>query len=394
VGERRPPALRVVTDSELQTFRSCPQRHDFAYRQRLRPRVAARALAVGSILHSGMSAGIRAAWSVTARSLPTSARVALAIAAGTSGVDQMVVDWAGTVVAHATGTDYEALAAEVDETAATVKFMLEHYFSSATVAADMSTLQLVGTELPFTVPMRDRRGVILRHLRYAGVRDAAFYDERYRSIVLHEHKSTRDDPQRLERRVEMDTQTAGYLHALEEERRSAGLRLADGTPVPPDTRLGHVAYNGLRKARPVPPKVNKDGHVSVAQCTTTPTMYEEALLAQERERRLPTTDKQREFLAELAGQGDRFFARVEWQRTPADVERWRSDAMVDARRIRDADRYPELRTRNPGHCNMPWSPPCPYRAPCLDPAPEILAQFMVIEDPHAEVRAAETETAV
>lgn len=382
---RRSPRLTVVTDSELQTFRSCAQKHHFQYRERLRPLVEAKALAVGSIFHAGMRAGIRAGWSAGWRSRPNTRRLQDQADAATKGIDDLVVAWATKIVAHAADVDFEKLQTEVDDTAAMVKWMLRHYFDRT--QADLASLVLVEVETPFEVPIHDRIGRVSPHLRYAGVRDAVFFDVEFNQIVLMEHKTSGGNPQDIEKRVEMDTQTAGYLYALKQQKPQ--LKTVDGHPLG-DALLGRVIYNVLKKALPRPPNVNKDGSVSVAACTTTPEMYRDALNAQVKQRNIPTSTKQAEFLQRLVDQGDPFFARVEYHRTKAEIERWRSDTFVDAARIRGAERNVEQRTRNTGHCNMPWSLPCPYRQVCLDPgAPEIRKQFRVAEDPHTEVRDAE-----
>jgi hypothetical protein len=388
---RRRVALTVVTDSEIQTYRSCHQLHDFKYRQRLRPKIDAKSLSVGSIFHAGMRNGLNAGWDEVGRSIDDlDLRVNRQIGMATAGIDALVHEWAGKVIVHGKGVDYERLAVEVDETAAMVKWMLAHYFRST--RDDLTSLMLVETERAFEVPMRAAGGVRVGHLRYAGVRDAVLYDPTYNAIVLYEHKTSGADPRGTEKRVEMDTQTAGYLNTLREEHRhGAGLVMVDGTPVPADATLGRVVYNVLRKEMPRPPKVNKDGRVSTAACVTTTEMYELAL-ADQVDRGIARSSEQVAFLERLRDAGDRFFARVEWHRTKPDVERWRSDAFAAARGIRAADRDPSLRDRNPGHCNMPWSLPCAFRALCLDPnASEIRAQYRVVDDVHTEVREAQTE---
>lgn len=388
---RRTPLLTVVTDSELQTWDACPQLHHFRYRERLRPLVAAKALAVGSIFHAGMSAGIVAGWSTLASSLSVDGRVAIQTSAATESIDDLVGKWAGKIVAHSQGeVDYENLAAEVDETARMVKFMLAHYFDQT--RADLSTWKLVDAEHAFDVEMLDRRGKPVSHLRYVGVRDALWYDPTYNQLVLGEHKTCGGDPRAIERRVEMDTQTGGYLHAVREEMKARPYRTTDGQEVPRDASIGRVAYNVLRKTFPEPPKVNKDGSVSVAACTTTADMYAAALNAQVTERKIAVSEKQNAYLEALRAKGDPFFARVEWHKTDAEIERWRSDAFVKARQIREAERDPQCRVRKTGHCNMPWSLPCSYRSVCLDPtAPELRAQFRVASEIHTEVRAAQVD---
>jgi hypothetical protein len=385
---RRVPALTVVTDSELQTWRSCPQKHHFQYRERLRPLVEGKALAVGSIFHTGMAAGLRAGWSEGWRSRPNSQRLADEIAAAHVGIDELVMKWAARIVAHTVDVDFEHLSRDVDQTAAMVKWMLAHYFERT--ASDLSSLVLVQVEAPFIVDIHNKRGAVAPYLKYSGVRDAVFFDPEWNQIVLAEHKTSGGNPQDIEKRVEMDTQTGGYLYALKQQKST--LVTVDGVSLE-NAYLGRVMYNVIRKALPRPPSVNKDGTVSVAACTTTPDLYAAALTEQQDVRKKPITDKQAEFLKALQAKGDPFFARVEYHRTPAEIERWRSDTFVDAGRIRAATYEPALRTRNTGHCNMAWSLPCPYRSICLDDTPELRAQFRVVPDAHAEVRAAESDAA-
>lgn len=389
---RRSPRLTVVTNSELQEFRSCPQKHHFAYRERLRPLVDAKPLAVGGIFHAGMRSGLVAGWAPGWKSRPGDQRLAQQVEAAQRDIDDLVGKWAAKIVEHVQDADYEQLATEADDTAAMVKWMLAHYFTMT--RGDLDQLVLVEAEVAFKVPVRDKRGLV-RHLFFAGVRDAVLYDPGYNQLVLDEHKTSGSAPRDVEKRVEMDPQTAGYTYALKEQLASSEMRTVDGDVVPRDAGVGRVLYNVLRKSRPKDPKVNQDGKVSVAQCDTTPEKYNEALLEQQSARSIPITEKQREFFDVLVAKGDRYFARVEWHRTDAELERWRSETYVDAARVREAERDPTRRTRNTGHCNMAWSLPCSYRSVCLDPdAPELRKQFRVSADPHAEVREAEVEAGI
>ena len=385
---RRSPKLTVVTDSELATWNSCPQKHDFQYRQRLRPKVEGKALAIGSIFHHGIAAGLRAGWAEGWKSKSTVARVEEQIAAAQTNIDDLVMKWAGKVIQFSMDIDFEQLNSEVEQTAAMVKWMLAHYFTQT--QSDLNTLVLVEVEAPFLVDLHNKRGAVAPHLRYAGVRDAVMYDPSYNQIVLFEHKTSGGDPRQIEKRVEMDTQTKGYLYSLKQQR--AGMVAVDGTPLA-KAFLGRVAYNVLRKSQPKSPKVNQDGSVSVAQCDTTYDLYSLALAEQVGQRKIAVSEKQRAFLETLRDKGDSWFARVEHHQTPEEIERWRSDTFVNASRIREADRDPAKRTRNTGHCNMAWSLPCTYRQICLDNSPEQRGMFRVASDPHAEVRAAEADAA-
>lgn len=386
---RRSPRLTVVTDSELQTWSSCPQKHHFQYRDRLRPLVEGKALAVGSIFHHGMARGLVAGWDTGWKSRPNSQRLADQIAASAVGIDDLVMKWASKVVAHSVGVvDFEKLSADVDTTAAMVKWMLAHYFTQT--QGDLTTLVLVEVEHAFHVDIHNKRGHVAPYLKYAGVRDAVMFDPAYNQIVLMEHKTAGGDPRQIEKRVEMDTQTKGYLYALKQQR--ATMHAVDGTPLA-GAFLGRVAYNVLRKSQPKSPKVNQNGMVSIAACDTSAELYKAALDEQAHVRALSVTQEQAEFFKKIEGKGDSWFARVEHHQTADEIERWRSDTFVNASRIREAERDPAKRTRNTGHCNMAWSLPCQYRSICLDNSPELRSQFRVAQDPHSEVRAAESDAA-
>lgn len=389
---RRSPQLTIVTNSEVTTFRSCPQLHHFSYREKLRPKVEAKPLAVGSIIHAGMSAGLRAGWAPGWQGRSVDDRRRDQIAAALQGIDDKVMTWAGEVMTNATTElNFESLSAEVDQMAEVVKFLLEHYFAATT--SDLTDFVLVETEAPFLVGIRNKSG-ILQHLKLNGVRDAVMYDPLYNQVVLMEHKTAGSDPRGVERRVEMDPQTTGYAYALREQLNAGLLKCVDGKElrVADGVTVGRTIYNVLRKSKPREPNINKDGSVSAAAIDTTADIYAAALNRQVTERMIPTSVKQVELLEKLRGQGDRYFARLEYFRTPEEIERWRSEMYVDAARIREADRDPTRRTRNTGHCNMPWSLKCSYRSICMDPdAPELYTLFKRIDDAHAEVREAEVD---
>lgn len=387
---RRSAALTIITASEMQTARDCLQKHHFKYREKLRTKVDAPALAIGSIFHRGMSAGLRAGW-LDVAGLSVDQRVAKQTDAATSGIDDLVNKWMAKRIEHGRDLDFERLATEAEETAAMVKWMLGHYFH--VTRGDLERLILVETETPFSVPLRDVRGRPVKHLISQGVRDAVFYDPTYNALDLHEHKTVGQNPRDIDRRAEMDPQTTTYINSLIEDLAAGRLKLATtGEPVPRDAVVGRLSYNACKKKVPSTPKINQDGTVSVAAIDTLATMYVAALDEQANVRKIPVTEKQYAKAKELADKGDTFFARVEYQRTPAEIERWRREAFMDASRIREANRNPDARTRNPGHCSMAWSMKCEYRQLCLDPeSVELRGQFRVVDDIHTEVREAEAD---
>jgi hypothetical protein len=76
--------LQVLTNSELECWRSCPAKHGYAYRELLRPKVDSLPRAAGRVLHTGIEVGWRAAWSEADVSLDT--RLERAVSAGRRGV--------------------------------------------------------------------------------------------------------------------------------------------------------------------------------------------------------------------------------------------------------------------------------------------------------------------
>lgn len=382
---RRAAGLTVVTTSEVQCARDCMNKHHFKYRERLRPKVEGKALSIGHIFHGGMSAGLLAGWS-NVDGLSVDDRLARQIAAATSDVDAKVQAWVQAQAVHDKRADYSALEAFATEGGEMLRFMLSNYLRES--RADLTGLLLVDVERAFGVRLRDSIGRKMP-VRFDGVRDALFYDPVHNALELHEHKTVSNMPQDIGKRAEMDPQTAGYMYALLELRKEGSLTFFDGRPVPGDAVLGRVAYNAVRKKRPSTPKVNQDGRVSVAAIDTTAEIYVRALDEQALVRKIPVDAKQLAKAQELASRSGAYFHRHEFYRTREEIERWRTDIAVDAARIRQADRDPRYRTRNPGHCNMPWSLSCEYRAVCLDDVPENRALYNVSSDAHPEVREAE-----
>lgn len=381
---RRAAGLTVITTSEVQCARDCMNRHHFKYRERLRPKVEGKALAIGHIFHGGMSAGLLAGWS-NVDGLTVDERLERQIAASTAKVDAQVQAWVQAQALHDRNADYSALEAFATDGAEMLRFMLSNYLREA--RGDLTALMLVDVEAAFAVRLRDSIGRTMP-VRFDGVRDALFYDPVHNALELHEHKTVSNMPEDIGKRAEMDPQTAGYMYALLELRKQGALKFFDGRPVPQDAVLGRVAYNAVRKKRPRQPNVNQDGRVSVAAIDTTAEIYIRALDDQAA-RGIPVNEKQLAKAQELATRRGAYYHRHEFYRTREEIERWRVDIAVDAARIRQAERDPRFRTRNPGHCNMPWSLSCEYRPVCLDDTPETRALYNVSSDAHPEVREAE-----
>jgi len=402
-AEKRKVSLTILTNSELQAFRDCGYKWGLSYPRGLRPKVAPRALAFGSAVHSGLEAICRTMGSPDLVGLPTAELVDRLGPISDVAISRAFGEWYKARLAQ--GLDDEALMAmaeEAEETQRTARWMARRYIDRNHL--DWDNLVALAVEMPFKVPLRDRLGRASPHFAWAGVIDLVAYDRNVDDIVVYDHKTTKGAVDSVDRRVELDPQMAGYLHAVRELLRAfpAGWKIPNHGAVMLATEAlqrasrgeigtGRVTYNVLRKKAPSEPKVNKDGSVSVAAVDTTPEMYAAALAAQE-ERGKPITPAHAEVLSKLAGRGDTFLGRREFYRSDDEVTRWMHETFVDARRLREAERDDTARTRNPGNCTMPWSMQCTYRSVCLDPdAPEHLEHFEV-RPRHQEVRAAEQRT--
>lgn len=384
-------SLTVVTNSEIQAFRDCPQKWGLAYEQGLRPRHTPRALSFGTAVHAGLAAAIRS---------PIDDAMKHGIAAARSAQ----TEWFGGLNAEdLTADQLDELAADAASSVALATWMVEHYIE--TFAEDWKWLVPLGVERAFTLRAVNSRGLRVGHLAYSGVWDLIAYDRRYEDIVQMDHKTTSGNVDTVDRRVELDPQIAGYVWALRRALwhgdKSIGetrLDLGSSSLTAGEVRriearevnTGRVIYNVLRKKRPGMPKVNKDGRVSVAAIDTTGELYAQALREQE-QRGFAVSEEQDALLVKLQGRGDAFLSRREFFRTDAEIERWRRELFVDASRVRQAQADPDHRTRNPGHCTMPWSMPCSYRNICLHPDDAEFRAGFVVMPRHTEVEQAREE---
>lgn len=396
--EDRKRRLTVVTSSELQTWRDCGYKWGLAYHDGLRPAVQHHAHAFGSAIHEGLRAAYEEHDPLRAAD------------AGVAAMRHARNEWYAKLVTDSTSADeLTDLAADAEEKEATSVWMLRHYVE--TFSDDWRWLVPLAIEAPFHLRMQNVMGARVGHLAYAGVWDLVAFDRRHGDIAVFDHKTTISSVDTVDRRVELDPQLAGYVWAVRRALWAADTSLGetkiDITKVPkviaadPASKVvrylteaeaahirsgqcatGRVVYNVLRKKRPSEPHVNKDGKVSVAKIDTLPELYERALVLQETERKMPRSPEQGMLLSVLKSKGDTYLSRREFFRSNDEIERWRRELFVDAQRLRSAEEDPNERTRNPGHCTMPWSMPCAYRRPCLDPQ---MTDGFVVRPRHAEV---------
>ncbi len=412
--------LQMITNSELETWRTCQTKHGFAYEELLRPSVSALPFSAGNVLHEGLRAGWEAAWSEA--ELSRDVRLALATSAAQAGVRAEGRLQIATIAQA--GRDGAAESSAVEEATRKLEEAIEvnawaavNYFHCVAPELDYVPIAI---EAPFkyALPNADGKPGIVSH---AGKIDLVLYDREANRIVGQDHKGTTLPVTSLERKLPLDTQMTGYVAYVKRMRGTQGGLGLDRTTAAaravllgqlrPDATMGTIAFNVIRRAVPREPKTNllkknqavhefqKDlfraqeadecgpmGEVSVAECDTTAEVYASALERQAIERGLPITDKQREVLAKLKAKGNTFFAQLEFYRDQSEIDRWRRELLADARRIRETRREPKLRSRNPGACSAPWSPGCAYAALCLNPDdPTVRRSFTVGDRPHQEL---------
>lgn len=422
--------LQAVSNSELQAVRNCSQLHGFAYGDLLRPHVEAPYFASGRALHVGAEAAIDAAFSEAVRwscRNDFEERLAFAIEAGQARARELNAEYRKKLEGldvHPEKRRERLL--QADERAAMVIALVERYVRGA--AADFEHLIPVAVEKRFEVPIPDAAGGRRTRVRLRGVIDVVWYDPEQGDLVIDDHKTTKKGADTFSRKLGHDPQLCGYLWAVRwllsrgELWTVAGLRAVgldnarinallvaakEGT-----LATGRVRYNVLRKKLPTVPQALKNGTISTKQTIdTTVEVYATAIAAQEAHclacdgrgkvgdddckpckgtgDGTPRSPKQAALLAQLHARGDTWFQRLEVWKTDAAVERWRREALIDARRIRELKRNPQNRTRNLWHCTGPGGR-CDYAALCAetvigtDGPPELLEAFRVAETPHEE----------
>lgn len=394
----------TITHSELNAFRTCRRRWWFRYEQGLRPKRKARALAVGSCVHEGVAEMYRVIKVLQGNYSTTNmARADQLANAAHTAMHRKLREYTAELVEamkHATyPEDIEKLIEESEAMTREAESSVMR-FVEAFGEEDARRYVVVAVEHPFEVVLRDARGLDLSRITSAGVKDLVLYDPEVKDYVLGEHKTTKGDAMNADLRLDLDPQTMGYVYALREQLRHGGFPDI-GTIAEP--RVGRVFYNVVRKGGPKPPKINKDGTVSVAKCETTRAIYEEALLAQPEpswakknpQRWNDLRVKQRQFAESLPDE-TRYVARHEKFHTPRTIEEWRNETHADARVVRwtTHKRDPLPLTRNTNACNLPWQPRCAYRDICIDDSEERREMFDVADSRHTEVvEALEARTA-
>jgi hypothetical protein len=401
MGEKR--ARVEVTNSELGSFRSCRKRWWFQYEEKLRPKVKPRALAVGSIVHSGLAAMYKRIFENQVNSefgkatpIDSDELCERSLKAMQDKLSDFLVVLYDLI---ADETHQDKIDAMVEESK-----LMEQQAESCVVRfverfaeEDQRRFAIVGVELPFSVPLLDQNGTRRSLLTYGGVMDALMFDYDVRDLVLGEHKTTSQDAMALEQRLDLDPQTTGYIYSAEQLLVNNKLKHPHVALLPKDVACNRIMYNVVRKKGPSKPKMNKPDKyggrmVSSAPVDTLREYYENALIAQEGQGpKYKRTEKQITRL-ESCYDSSRYVARHEaWHSTDM-IETWRDETHEDAKLVRDAKAGRLPLSRNVAVCDGPWNPPCRYRSICVQDSPERRAEFLVSDERHAEVAEALEES--
>jgi len=387
--------LRVLTNSELNTWRTCHQRWGLQYHERLRPLARSAPMDWGNLYHAGCEAG----W-YGSQTVEPSERLARAQADATAEIARRVSsELERTDLAAREGAfdgDYEQSADEIEQAAREATWAVCHYFQCA---ADDLRHRLLGAEIAFSVKIPVREKITVP---FAGKIDLVLYDEDQNMVLVQDHKSTGFGVDTLARKLPLDTQMTGYLAAVRR------FMLGRWPDVPGNARTGVIGFNISRRAMPSTPKLNllkkseckypphsdalaqqtfdgePRGLVSVAAIDTLGQMYADALDDQAA-RGFAVTEKQLERLAELVRRGDTFFVQHSFVRDDAEIARWAQELHVESLQIKAAHRNQRMWTRNPGACTGATSYGCAYSAVCAEDSPATRQGFRVAETEHEEL---------
>ena len=395
----------ITTNSELGSFRTCRKRHWFRYRERLVPKRKAKPLGVGSATHAGVAAMYQRIQKeqqgiLLSRPLSADELMASALNAMRGKLGEFIAHLSDAMANAQHPEDIEKL---IDES----KSMETEAESSVTRFVerfgpdDGMKYVVLAAEHPFEVPLLDADGRDGSRISWAGVMDLVLFDPSLRDYIVGEHKTTSQDALYADLRLDLDSQTKGYVYALHGLLKSPPQ--AWGLAPIEDAKVGRVFYNVVRKGGPKRPSINKDGTVSVAKCATTKEVYAQALeqagvpaWAAARPAKWEELHRKQLALMESLPGVERFVARHEGYHGKSAVEEWRGETHADGRVMRWAEHEndPLPVTRNTNACNLPWMPACPYRSICVSDSPEAREfGFDVTTHQHIEIAEAKAEMA-
>jgi hypothetical protein len=390
--------LQVLTNSEGECYDECPAKHGYAYHERLRPLVAAKPLTRGTLYHAGVAAGWHAVWTADSWCLPLVERVELARTAASVVIERLSAE------ASVELSRVEAPPERFDELDAVSRIAIwgaQRYFQERQNDLDGSRFLPMAIEQPFSIRLPNAKGNSTM-IQYEGVIDLVLYDREANMLRIEDHKMPEDGPSALEKKLDLNTQTTGYLVALMELQKlpmdafwSFAWNSGVTNLVPSrgefcalieGAQTGLVAFDVMRGKIPTQPRINQKGDVSVAECSTLPEIYEQSLLDQVMTHGIEISLKQRERLERIRNKAS-WFAQLEFPRSTDEIERWRAEIEIKARMIRESGRNPALRVRRPVHCSSPSSYVCAYKAVCIDPMSEAVRRntYRIATDSHEEV---------
>lgn len=362
----------TITNSERQTFLSCRQRHAFRYVQRLRSPSDSSALRIGKLVHAGVQHVLERLRDGQAVMLPDKAGDDARAQLCETLINQSVRALAD-LFEQSRRSMIDGATLDADDlymAQSLVKtYVNEHVFS-------MRDDQVVDVEWTFSVPYPGsspfRTGP---QLQYAGQLDSLW--RRGDQWVLEELKTTGQNMDIWQERMELDTQTRGYAYALHMAKH-----------VPYENMV--VRWVVLQKKIAKEPLVLKSGLVSTdkrQQCTAP--MYSAALLEQAK-RGKEMTESQAEFLQTLPAALD-IYRVFEVPVRQAEIVRWGKEAFADAQALMDANEWAPgyVPVRNMDVCTKPGGY-CEYKQACVegdvvDPSWLSMNIFRVADCKHEEL---------
>ena len=302
--------LRVVTNSELRTWRLCARRHKFQYIARRRPRKTHEALAFGTLWHLGLEHW----WSTTGEGRLSAGLAALR---SSPGADPYALAVCETMLAA-----YTALYGDQD-------------------------LETVCVEQSFEVPLvNPETGVASRTFRLGGKFDGIAREPAGRLVVV-EHKTTASDIEQgslyWKKVHSLDTQVSLYLSGA----RAAGYAV--------EACLYDCARKpGIKPLRATPEESRK---------WTRPTKADPAprLYANQREHDETPEEYAQRVADDIAERPERYFARGEVVRLEKDDDGHAYDTWQQARMMREAE-LAGFAPKNPDSCSSFGG--CPYLPVC------------------------------
>jgi len=416
-----------ISQSEINTFRTCRRKWWLRYVENLTPRTSTGAQNAGKAGHAGAEFAYRAlikeghGRNCTRDEMPDDALhleavrgVLLYFAAptGTFEADPIVPDapallrpgWA----AHLDSVD-DALRRTLDDDARGLlaeSLGSVSRFVNAFVIPDRWQFQIMEVELSRNVPILDDKGTARSAIRGYSVIDTVQRNLSNNEIVVGEHKFSATDVSNMGSRLDVDPQMPGYVYAIKYETEVARVFNPGG--------VGRVFLNCTRRTGPGAARVNKIkrsdvcsgesggctkskhaaacteklkaiqaqetdggvnlGRVSDASHDTTRDIYNAALVEQQG-RDLGITAEQFERAEQIPQSMDRWASRHEWFYTEQEVNDWRRDQLADARLVRRCHLGILPASRNGYACAPQNALPCSYRTVCVQDNAETRAEF-------------------